>query len=307
VYSAVAGTQLAEQMALNSDPTTKYSGFFNPDAAVTFSIASKISETDAAQVDQMYGAMLKQAYASIDEDADDLTEAQREVVKSAMADLMGSLTATLKAGKLDMGANAVASPDSLTIVGGGYNADPAKVESGLKKLAGVAEEKHPGKATVKWNADSHGDVNFHTISMPVPEGQKEPRQMFGETLEMAVGIGSDSVYFCLGRDCLAAAKQAIDDSKSAGEKSVPPMEMSVSVGQIMQVVAAFANESEKPQAEMIANMLANEALGRDHVRLSVTAVENGVRSRFEAEEGVLRAIGMAAMQAQMQQAEGGGF
>jgi hypothetical protein len=42
------------------------------------------------------------------------------------------------------------------------------------------------------------------------------------------------------------------------------------------------------------------------VKLAAEPIENGVRMRLEAEEGVLRAIGMAAMQAQMQ-AAGAGF
>ena len=45
-------------------------------------------------------------------------------------------------------------------------------------------------------------------------------------------------------------------------------------------------------------MLKNDAQGRDHIRASATLIENGLKYRFEAEEGVLRAIGKAAMLAQ---------
>ena len=45
-------------------------------------------------------------------------------------------------------------------------------------------------------------------------------------------------------------------------------------------------------------MLRNEAQGRDHIRMVGHLVPNGLRYRFEAEEGVLRAIGKAHAEAQ---------
>jgi hypothetical protein len=158
---------------------------------------------------------------------------------------------------------------------------------------------------VKWASARHKDVTFHTMQAPVPEDEEEARQLFGETLDLAVGIGQKAVYFAAGRDSLDAVKKVIDDSAANPNKPTAPMEMSVSLGQIMNAAKGFADEDDKPQVEMIASMLENEANGRDHVRIVSQPIENGIRTRVEAEEGVLRAIGMAAMQAQMQGA--GGF
>ena len=49
-------------------------------------------------------------------------------------------------------------------------------------------------------------------------------------------------------------------------------------------------------------MLRTEAQGRDHVRIVGQMVPNGLRYRVEAEEGALRAIGKAAMDARQQAA-----
>ncbi len=129
--------------------------------------------------------------------------------------------------------------------------------------------------------------------------------MFGETIDLTVGIGKQSVYFAAGRNCLEAAKSVIDASVAEPQKSVPPMEMTISLKQIMETAAAFADESEKPMLQSIAAMLGNEAVGRDHVRIVSQTIPNGIRTRIEAEEGVLRAIGMAAMQKQMEAAGAG--
>ncbi len=296
VYTAVAGSQLADQIELNSNPTTNYAGFFQPDAAMMASFASKIAEADLAQIDQMFNALHQQIEKAIDEETDLPSDEARAVMKSAVSDFMDSFIATLKAGAFDGGAVLNMSPESLTFVAGGFNGDPAKVESGLKKLVELAKEepKFPG---VEWNAATHADVNFHRLTVPIPEGE-EARQLFGDHLNVLVGIGNDSVYLALGRDAMEAVKNVIDTSAAEPGKEVPPSEITFSLGQIVTVVAAFADEKDKPNLEMVANMLSSEANARDHVRMVVQPIENGARSRIEIEEGVLRAAIMMGQMAQ---------
>ena len=310
VYTAIAGSDLAEKIAINSDPKTNFAGFYQPDAAMMMTVSSKVADSDIAQMEQMFEAVSKQIHAAIEEEAD--TESN-DILKSAADDFLQSVKATLQGGKVDGGAVLNVSPSSLTFVAGGLNADPAKVESGLKKLVKVAQEEEgenfPG---VNWNSSSHADVQFHTLSIPIPAGgddEENARQLFGDTIDVAVGIGENSVYFAAGRDCLGAIKEAIDASAASPQKSVPPMEMTFALAQIMEVVATFVEgedrQEDRQKIEMIANMLKNEANGRDHVRMIVQAIPNGARTRIEAEEGVLRAVGVAAMAAQMEAAGAG--
>ena len=297
VYTAVEGTTLAEQVAQNSDPKSNFAGFFQPDAAMMLTFASKVTETDIAQMDQMFEAFRNQIHTAIDEETELPTDEARDVLKGAADDFMDAFLATIKAGMMDGGAVLNMSPESLTFVAGGFIGDPSKVESGLKKLAELAKEE-PEFPGVEWNSNSHADINFHTINVPIPATEAEPRQLFGETLNVAVGIGKQSVYFALGRDALEAAKGIIDASAAEPNKSVPPAEMTFSLNQIMSVVSAFAEGQEKAMFEMVSGMLANESNGRDHVRVVVQPIENGVRTRIEAEEGVLRTIVMMGSMAQ---------
>ena len=316
VYTAVAGSKLADQISVNADPKTDFAGFFQPDAAMMMSFASKVSESDVDQMEQMFGAIMKQVETAIDEEGDLESEEDRDAVKSAVGDFMEALKATMVAGKMDGGAVLNVSPSSLSFVAGGFVGDPAKVESGLKKLAGVAsnvaEKEGETLPAINWNSGSHKDVQFHTLNIPIPadggDDEEKARQLFGNTVDIAVGIGKQTAYFALGRDCLDAVKSIMDTSAASPQKSVPPMEMSFALTQIMEAAASMVDEDERPQIEMMANMLANEAKGRDHVRIAVTVIPNGARTRIEVEEGVLRTIGMAAMAAQMQAAgAGGGF
>ena len=307
-YTAIAGSKLADSIALNSDPKTNFAGFFQPDAAMMMSMASKIGKTDIAQFEQVYDTMLKQIGNGIENEAEDLSDKNRQIVKSAFGDFMAAFKATFQAGKMDAGAVLNVSPSSLSLVAGGYIADPSKVESGLKKLEGVIQEKEPKFSGIDWNSSSHADVKFHTFSVPIDEDDqdaKQAKQLFGDTIDVAIGIGKETVYFSLGRDCVKAIKNIMDASAASPQKSVPPMEMTLALAQIMETAEALADEKDKTQIRMMTNMLANETNGRDHLRVVVQPVSNGVRIRFEAEEGVLRAIGMAVMAAQMQAVEAG--
>lgn len=298
-YTAVRGSQLAQQLAAMADTKSNFAGFFQPNSAGMLMMASKMQESDVAQMEQMSGALRKQFETMIDEKSNLPNDEAKATAKSAANDFVDALLATVKAGVMDGGAVLNLTPQSLSLVAGGFIADPTKVESGLKKLAELGKN-NPKMPTVKWNAATHEGVSFHTLSVPTPD-EEEPRQLFGETVDMAVGIGKQSVYFSLGRDCIAAAKKVIDDSAANPGKAVAPMELSVSIGQILKTVAALDPNDETVQ--MISDALENETAGRDHVRIVAQPIENGVRSRFEIEEGVMRAIAVG-IQAQQMQAAG---
>ena len=127
--------------------------------------------------------------------------------------------------------------------------------------------------------------------------------MFGETLDITVGIGSDAVYVAFGKDNIAALEKAIDASAADRSKTVPPFALSISLGKLMAVAADARDGHEKAALQAIADKLNGEAKGRDHIRATGSVIPNGLRYRFEAEEGVLQAVGTAAMmKAQARQA-----
>jgi hypothetical protein len=300
VYTAVAGSQLADQLKTLGDPKTNYAGFFQPDAAGMMMVASQVNESDKAQTKQMVEALRTQMTNAVDQDDDLPSDAAKEAVKAACNDFIDALVATVEAGMMDFGAVANVSPEGLTVVAGGFVGDPAKVESGLKKLAEVGKEQ-PDMPAITWGAESHAGINFHTMSVPTPANEEDSKKLFGDTIDIAVGIGEKSVYFAMGKDNIAAAKKVIDESAANPGKSVAPMELSVSVGQILSTAAAFKPEDET--LKMVADTLKSEAQGRDHVKILAQPVENGLRTRFEVEEGVMRAIGVG-VKAQQAQAMG---
>ena len=113
----------------------------------------------------------------------------------------------------------------------------------------------------------------------------------------------------MGKDNIEAVNKAIDASAANKGKSVPPFEFVLSLTPIMEVAASQAEDGDKKAvAQKVADYLRNEAQGRDHIRAVGKMLPNGQSYHFEAEEGVLKAIGTATtatqelkMKAQQQQ------
>jgi hypothetical protein len=301
-YAFVPGSKLAKQMSAYGEPKTNFAGFYQTDAAATITVATqadpKLIAEDMSQLDATISSTKDQLNAEIDKKVDD--EDTREALKGAFSDWFDAIAETLKSGHLDGAAALHAGADSLTFISGFHIKDTAKVESGFKKLE-TAGKKQPDFPGIKWNALTHAGVAFHTITIPVPETEKSPRKMLGDKLDIAVGIGPETAYLAFGKDNIAAVKKAIDDSAANKGKSVPPFDFSLSLTPIIEVAAAQADDP-KAQAisEKVLEFLKKEGQGRDHIRVVGQMVPNGLKYHFEAEEGVLKAIGQAAAAAQQQ-------
>ena len=304
-YGFVPGSKMAQQIEAYGQPRTNFAGFYQPGAAATMSVASQadpdVIQEDLDQMRAMLATWQTQAEKAIDQEEGIPDDATRDAIKSALGDFLDAFQTTIEGGKMDGGAALVVHEDALTLVVGAHVKEPLKIESGFKKLADVAQ-KRPNFPGVQWNADSHAGANFHSLSVPLPAEKydQKVRAMLGDKIDVAIGIGDETVYLALGRDNLNAVKEAIDASQREPGKAVPPFELSVSLGPIVKVIAANAGDDNRDKVETIANMLESDAQGRDHVRITGKLIEDGFTYRIEAEEGVLRAIGKAVTMIQQQ-------
>lgn len=287
-YTAVPGSPLSEEIAASTQATTNFAGFAAPDTAVSFAFAGKVTESTMTQISQAIDQGRTQIDQAIDKEA---KPESQEALKAAFADILAALEATIQGGSMDGAGSLSLQPDSATLVIGGLIADPSKIESALKKLVEAAKSDSTIEMPeVAWAAESADGVTFHTMQIPVKKD--EPKQLVGENLDIVVGLGPKAAYLAVGRGAIDALKAAISTSAGSPDKAIPPAEVTVSVGQILTTAAAVAPADKKPMLSMVAGMLND---GSDHVHVIAEAVPNGVRMRFEVEQGVLQAIGSAAM------------
>ena len=303
-YTAIPGSDLANTLAANADVRTNYAGFFQPDSAMMASFAQNVDPVSMAQVDQQLDAARKQAHRAVDDEEQIASDESKQLMKDAIDDFLDAFAATLRGGTMDGGAVMMLEPDGLTFVAGGLMLDTAKVEEGLKKVAQVSDDEKLGMPPISWNAESYGDMSFHTLSHPTGDDEAA-QQLFGDKVDIAIGIGDKSVMFAAGRNWLAAVKKVIEGSQAEPNKSVPLAEVTVSLAPIFDAMAALGDEDKRDMLRSIADMLANNASGRDKVKMIAKAVPNGAQTRIELEEGVLRAIGAGIKEGQRQQQRAG--
>ena len=304
IVQAVPDSRMAKELAAYGGAKTNFAGFYQPDAAATMIFVNhadpELIQQDAAKLDSAMAAAREQFFKAFDESAEIPAEL-RDDIRAVASDWFDAFAATIKTGQMDGGASLQLSSDSMTLVAGTLVKDTAKFESGLKKFEAAAREKSDDFSGIQWNAARHAGVNFHTLSVPVKEEQAGPRKLLGPEAQIAIGIGPEAVYLAVGRDNLEAVKKAIDASAANAGKAVPPFELLVAAGPVAEVLADQADEGpQKEIAQSVADMLRNDAQGRDRVRFVSQAIPNGLRSRIEVEEGVLKAIGKASAEQQRQ-------
>lgn len=286
-WVAKSGTQTAGKFAAYENSTTRFSGFLVEGAAGKLNVSGKISKEDADQSVAAMKSMRDQVLKQIENEADFDTDEQRAVVKGAFNNVMDALEATLDSGKFDMAASVMLKPEALSFVAGGHVADAAKVEKALKDVVELAKEQ-PGFPGIDFNADSHRGARFHTMAIPVPD--EEAARFLGKKFDLVFGFDDTSVYVSAGRDAIENLKTAIDASKSAGEKDVAPVELSIAAGPIVDFAASMQPDNQ------IAGMLADEVAkfkGKDHYRIVLRPIDNGIRYRVEVEHGIINLAGKA--------------
>ena len=169
-------------------------------------------------------------------------------------DIFDVLEKTVDAKKKDGGMSILLDPAAVTVVAGVAVVDGPKLEKVLKQLADELGKSEPEKAKwLKLNADSHEGVRFHTLSIPMSADELAslaPLKPFvGDTLEVVLGIADDKLMVAAGRDAAKTLKKAIDQSKAAAGKEVPPLQISLAVTAIAKFAAAVGdNEMAKAQA-----------------------------------------------------------
>ena len=165
------------------------------------------------------------------------------------------------------------------------------MENALKKFAKLAE-KEPNFPGIKFDADKHAGVRFHTTSIPVPKDEGISK-VLGDKLDVAVGIGAKSVYLAVGTDSLKLVKDADRQVEGPGRASqLPPFQLNVSLAPIFQFAAAMQDEDASPELKTMAEVLAKSG-GKDKVTLVVLPDKSKLTIRLEAQEGVLRLLANA--------------
>lgn len=292
--TAQEGTDLAKQMASIQHATSAFAGFLLPGAAMTLHAHGQSSEADVEQVTTMLAQLREQAMQGIDRDGKLANDDERQTAKSIVNELLDVADATVKAGKMDVGAALVVQPGSLGFVAGGFVADGEKLADAVKKLAGLAARKDPNFPGITFDAETHEGVTFHTAKIPLRKANEQVRTILGDPMELVIGTGKQSAYVSFGKEPSRLLKSVLDGSVADSDKKLPPSQLRVSLTPILTFVAAT-----DPNPQVLAALESvKQHAGNDAVSVTGLPIPDGFTVRLELDEGVIKAIGAAGKSVQ---------
>ena len=283
-----AGSKMAEQLTESKKAgRSKFSGFLMDGAAMTANVTTQITP----DITNQYKSILKTAHDQMGEmiDADEnMTDAQVDMVNKLRGNMFDMITKTVEQGRMDMGATLMTSDGKMNFVMGAEVAEPEKLEDSLKEVAKMVEKEVGDEVQFDLNAGSHRGTTFHEILIAVPGSEEEMRNVLGDQVTLVVGIGKEAVYFGVGDDPESAMKQAMDKSAEASDANA---DTSMQFNLFLSPLLKFASGIQG--AEMLEMMSDTVQAGGDRIQVRSDYIENGVKTRFEIQDGVLELIGAA--------------
>ncbi|MEC7565559.1 MAG: hypothetical protein VX738_07735 [Planctomycetota bacterium] len=293
--TAKEGTDTAKQFDY-SGTTTDLAGFISEDAAIQLNVASTFDTSQAEQASISLEALRAQAIEQIRNDQAVPSEELRALAIKAISTFFDVGNATLKTGKIDMAGNVEMSSSNFTVVAGAFVPQAEQLDEIVREFVKIASEQDPSFPEVEIDALKFGDASFHLMKIPVPEFEEEARAIFGDTIEITIGMGADRLYLGAGTGNLDRIKAAIEKSAANKGKEVPA---ALLVGSVSKVLMFGAEQTQDLVLQQAAAAAASVA-GKDKARAEVTPIKGGARYRLELEAGVLKAlaVGFAAAQAE---------
>jgi hypothetical protein len=288
--TAKPGTKLADKCAQIKPGKSAFGGVQFPGAAVTLNQTGAISADDVAKAQAKLATFHQTFLAEVGQQG--LSDDQVKLVTRLSNDVLDVLKKTLATKTIDCGFALMLEPTAVTLVGGGAVVEGAKLENVLKQLADELQKTDPeASKAIKFNAETHEGVRFHTLSIPTPDPKFVP--MLGASLDVVVGTAADKVTMAAGRDAAKMLKKFLDQSKAAAGNEVPPWEVKLAIGKIAKFMVGFAKNEGPPNASGRAAMLLKalkQAGDKDHIIVTGSPIAQGTRMRVEIEEGLIKGL-----------------
>lgn len=285
------GSKFAKQIESSRNHKSRFGGFLMKDSAFHGISHSILSPEDQPAMDKVFDDLQKQITGKL-ADNEDLSDEERAAVESLATTLIDTIKTTAKNGTLDLGIVGKTDGTQLNIGLAFESADPRALEAEIKKIVPLAERRADDKLEVKLDAFQLLNANFHEFKIAVPESEEEARKIFGDQATLIAGFGKDVAYLGVGAGSADLIKQAMEASATSSASAELPMtEFNVFLSPILEMAAAVQDDTTL--TKMAEKLKEN---GRDRITIVGKAIENGMLTRFEIQDGFLQLIQIAQEQ-----------
>lgn len=288
-FSAVGGTQLAAVYGGQQSIPSRFASVIRDDAAAYVHGATSISPEAIAQAKDSIESSLSMVKGALENEGN-LNQDQIDEIDQYVSRLGEIITESLSEGKTDMGLLVMAGSDKFQAVLGTFVADGTKVAALAKDLAAKVPDS-PDAPKFTFDAGNFGGVTLHLVEADVPQREDEARKVFGDKIQLHIGTAPKAVYVAIGRDSDQLLKEFITAGSSDKGGDRPLGQFKMRLLPFMELAQSV--ESNDIVAAMI-NVLTNSQ-DKGEVNVSTRSIPNGSAMKLTVGEGVIKAVGAAAM------------
>ncbi|MCA9138156.1 MAG: hypothetical protein KDB00_15400 [Planctomycetales bacterium] len=293
-FAAVGGTQLASVYGGQQPIPSRFASVIRDDAAAFVHGASSIGPEAIEQAKESIEASLGMIKGAIANEGN-LSDDQINEIDQYITRLSEIITDSLSEGRSDVGALVMAGRDEFQAVIGTFVADGSKVAALAKDLS-TKVPNSPDAPKFKFDIGNFGGVTMHLIEADVPEREEEVRKLFGDKIQVHIGTAPKAVYIAVGRGSEDLLKQFItagandNGDRPLGQakfRLLPFMELAQSIKEnngVAAVIGALSSSNDKGEFRVI-----------------TTSIPNGSSVKITIGEGLIKAIGAAAVAGQRRQ------
>ncbi len=191
--TAVDGSSLSQQLASLVADRSEFTGFFLEDAAAAFEGSLNVSPQAQQQIDTLLKYVRTKIMKGMDADPNVPPD-----VKEIAGNVLDVVDRTLQQGKADVGATLVLAPESFKFVAGVRVADGKALATAFQRLFELAKHQ-PNIPEIQFYAEKIGDLDLHTLALPIAENDGDGRRLLGENVDITIATGPESLYFAFGK------------------------------------------------------------------------------------------------------------
>lgn len=283
------GSKIAKQIETAQKHQSRFAGFLMKDSAFHGVSHSVISPEDLPNIEKMLDD-LKQGMGDKLSENEEMGDEDREAILSLLNTAIDTVKSTAQKGQVDMGIVGTTEGGQINVALAFETADPKALEAEIKKVVPMAQKHSDDKLEVKLNAFEAVGANFHEFKVAIPEGEEEARKVFGEQLTINVGFGKDVAFVGLGDKSPDLINQAMADSSSP-PADLPMTEFNLFLAPVLELIASV--QDDQTLTKMAAKL---KEIGRDRISVVGRAIDKGMTTRVEIQDGFLQLIQIASQQ-----------
>lgn len=297
-FTAVEGSKLADLYRGSHSIPSQFASVIRDDAAAYYHAATSIGPEAIEQTRTTMKSSMNSVSGML-ENQDDLSPGQAADIKILIDQIAELAMKSIEEGRADMGALLLTTEDSFQFVFGAFVADGDEAAQIVKDVAAELENE-PDAPRFEFDRSTYNDVTMHLVEADVPASEDEARKVFGDKLQVHVGTGDKSVYVAIGKESESLMKELIDSRDADKDADRPIGQFNLKLKPILE----FAQSVESNEA--IASMIEELSRANDEGLLTMVqdSIENGQQTNITIGEGLLKAIGAAAGQAQQAKMQG---